>query len=60
MDKWNDFLENPSSIIFSKKLIRMKEDVDTEYIASIAERTEGFSARELEKFVIACHDVAFS
>lgn len=36
------------------------KDIDEEYIKTIAERTEGFSSRELEKFVIACHDIAFS
>lgn len=58
-DKFNDFLCKPTTIFYYKKLIRMR-DIDEEYIKTIAQRTDGFSSRELEKFVISCHDIAFS
>ena len=50
---------HPRSLIYGKKLIRM-EGVDTEIIKEIAEGTEGFSGREIQKMVVAWHDAAFT
>ena len=36
------------------------EGVDTEVIKEIAEGTEGFSGREIQKMVVAWHDAAFT
>jgi hypothetical protein len=49
----------PRSIYHGKKLISM-QGVDKEVIESIANKTEGFSGRELTKMVIAWHDAAFT
>lgn len=54
-----DWWEMPSSILYKKKFITMEEIPDA-VIEDISKRTEGFSAREIEKFVINCHDLAFS
>ncbi len=59
LNKIKDAWVTPSTIFYSKKLIRMK-DIEEEVINKIAKSLEGFSAREIEKFVIACHDEAFS
>ena len=52
---WN----HPRSIYTGKKLIRM-EGVSHDVIDSFAERTEGFSGREIQKMVVAFHDAAFT
>lgn len=49
----------PKSLIFGKKLIS-NEGVTKEIIDDIAEKTEGFSGREITKMVIAWHDAAFT
>jgi ATPase family AAA domain-containing protein 3A/B len=51
--------KHPRSLIYGKKLIRM-EGVDMEVIKKIAEETEGFSGREIQKMVVAWHDAAFT
>jgi ATPase family AAA domain-containing protein 3A/B len=51
--------KHPRSLVYGKKLIRM-EGVDTEVIKEIAEGTEGFSGREIQKMVVAWHDAAFT
>lgn len=51
--------KHPKSIYTGKKLIRM-EGVDQDVIEDIANKTEGFSGREITKMVIAWHDAAFS
>jgi ATPase family AAA domain-containing protein 3A/B len=51
--------KHPRSIYTGKKLIRM-EGVTTEIVQEIADKTEGFSGRELTKMVIAWHDAAFT
>jgi len=38
----------------------LTEDVDEQLITSLAGRCEDFSAREIEKYIISCHDRAFS
>merc|ERR1740139_1255054 len=42
-----------------KKLIRM-EGITKDLIAEIANKTEGFSGREITKMVVAWHDAAFA
>ncbi|EWS75116.1 ATPase family AAA domain protein 3A (macronuclear) [Tetrahymena thermophila SB210] len=49
----------PSSLIFRPKIIKQDHNIDEQFLRSIAEQTEGFSAREIEKFIIACHNSAF-
>jgi len=51
--------KHPKSLYTGKKLIRM-EGVDQSVIEDIANKTEGFSGREITKMVIAWHDAAFS
>jgi ATPase family AAA domain-containing protein 3A/B len=51
--------KHPRSIYTGKKLIRM-EGITTEIVQEIAEKTEGFSGREITKMVIAWHDAAFT
>ena len=58
-EKLRFFWKFPRSIYRGKKLIRMK-DVSQEFILNVAERTEGFSGREIFKMVVAWHDAAFS
>ena len=53
------FLKHPKSIISGKKLISMK-DIDNAFIETIAEKTEGFSGREIAKMVVSWHDAAFA
>jgi ATPase family AAA domain-containing protein 3A/B len=38
----------------------MADNVDKDFIQTIAARTEGFSGRELFKMVVAWHDAAFA
>ena len=59
LDILKEWWKTPSSIINKKKIIKM-EGIDDEIINHMAQETEGFSAREIEKFVINCHDMAFS
>ena len=59
MEKLQFAYKYPRSILREKKLIRM-EGIDHELIESIAERTEGFSGREIMKMVVAWHDAAFT
>ncbi|KAL4451041.1 hypothetical protein ABPG74_021363 [Tetrahymena malaccensis] len=49
----------PSSLIFRPKIIKQDHNIDEQFLRTIADQTEGFSARELEKFIIACHNSAF-
>lgn len=58
-DKLKFFWKHPKSIYQGKKLIRM-EGVTNEYITEMAQKTEGFSGREIFKMVVAWHDAAFS
>mmetsp|Transcript_3913 Transcript_3913/g.4535 ORF Transcript_3913/g.4535 Transcript_3913/m.4535 type:complete len:116 (+) Transcript_3913:3-350(+) len=58
-EKLKFFYKHPKSIYRGKKLIRM-EGVTNEYMAEIAEKTEGFSGREIFKMVVGWHDAAFS
>lgn len=53
------YWKHPRAIYTGKKLIRM-EGVTSEIIQDIAEKTEGFSGREITKMVVAWHDAAFT
>ena len=59
MEKAEFIYKYPRSLYRGKKLIRM-EGVTREIVESIAERTKGFSGREITKMVIAWHDAAFT
>ena len=59
LDKAKFIWKYPRSLIFGKKLI-YTEGVTKEIIEGIAEKTEGFSGREITKMVIAWHDAAFT
>ena len=50
----------PRSLIWSKKLIKRSDEFTSELINDIANKTEGFSGRELNKLVVAWHDAAFA
>ena len=58
-DKIKRWKSNPSSIFAKKKVINISS-LSQELIEQIAERTEGFSGRELTKLVISWHDAAFA
>ncbi len=58
-DKAKLWKSNPSSIFAKKKVINIS-NLSQEMIEQIAERTEGFSGRELTKLVISWHDAAFA
>lgn len=58
-EKIKMWIQHPSTLIHGKKTINIAE-LDGDYIDNIAERTEGFSGRELTKLVIAWHDAAFA
>ena len=49
----------PRSIYTGKRQIRM-EGIDHAVIEAMAEKTEGFSGREIMKMVVAWHDAAFT
>jgi ATPase family AAA domain-containing protein 3A/B len=51
-------LKHPSLLYIKKKTIQ--SELDSSYIDDVAERTEGFSARELNKLIVAWHDEAFA
>ncbi len=51
--------KHPSSIIYGKKYINFSS-LQPEYIEEIANKIEGFSAREVTKLVISWHDAAFA
>ncbi len=51
--------KHPRSIYTGKKLIRM-EGVSHDVIQNFAEKTEGFSGREIQKMTVAFHDAAFT
>jgi ATPase family AAA domain-containing protein 3A/B len=59
IEKAKDVINHPSLLINGKKTINISQ-LDSKYIESIAERTEGFSGRELTKLVVSWHDAAFS
>jgi ATPase family AAA domain-containing protein 3A/B len=59
MEKIKFIYKHPRSLVYGKKLIRM-EGVDMEVIKGIANDTEGFSGREIQKMVVAWHDAAFT
>ena len=59
MEKLQFMYRYPRSIYTGKKLIRM-EGIDKELIDSIADKTEGFSGREIMKMAVAWHDAAFT
>lgn len=40
-------------------MIKQANDINEEFMYEIAVQTDGFSGREIEKFVIACHNSAF-
>ena len=54
-----DLYHSPLSLFYRKVFMKM-EDINDHHVRMLAEKTEGFSAREIEKFVINCHDIAFS
>lgn len=58
-EKLKFFWKHPKAIYRGKKLIRM-EGVSNEFISELADRTEGFSGREIFKMVVGWHDAAFS
>jgi ATPase family AAA domain-containing protein 3A/B len=58
LEKMKMILKHPSLIYITKKDI--KSELSAEYIDEVANRTEGFSARELSKLVIGWHDEAFA
>ena len=58
-DKLKFLYKHPRSIYTGKKLIRM-EGVSSDVVQEIADQTEGFSGRELQKMVVAWHDAAFT
>ena len=49
----------PRSLYRGKKIIKM-ENISKETIEDIAEKTKGFSGREITKMVVAWHDAAFT
>lgn len=49
----------PLSLVFRPQIIKQDPSINEEYIRSLTLQTDGFSAREIEKFVIACHNSAF-
>ena len=51
--------KHPKSLYQGKKLIRM-EGVSHDVVMNIANETEGFSGREIQKMVVAWHDAAFT
>jgi hypothetical protein len=55
-----DFILLPSSLLYPKKLVRLDPCINEDKIAEIAEKLNGYSCREIEKFVIYCHDTAFN
>lgn len=59
LEKAKFLYKHPRTIYTGKKLIRM-ENVTREVIQEMAEQTEGFSGRELQKMVVAWHDAAFT
>ena len=60
IDRLREMATSPTTLFVVKKLIKLDENIDKEFIERLAEQTDGFSAREIEKFVVACHDWAFS
>jgi len=58
-EKANFAWNHPQSLIYGKKLIR-QEGITKEIIDDIADKTAGFSGREITKMVIAWHDAAFT
>lgn len=58
-DKLMFVYKHPRSIYTGKKLVRL-EGVTTEVVQEIADKSEGFSGRELTKMVVAWHDAAFT
>lgn len=59
MEKAKFLYKHPRSVYTGKKLIRM-EGVNQEVINEIAEQTDGFSGREIQKMTVAWHDAAFT
>ena len=47
-------------MIYGKKLIRVADNFSKDVIIDIAQKSEGFSGREITKMVIAWHDAAFA
>lgn len=58
-DKLGLWAKHPSSMIYGKKYTNIS-NLQPEFIEEIAKKIEGFSAREVTKFVISCHDAAFA
>ena len=58
-EKFQFLWRYPRSIYTGKRQIRM-EGIDHAVIESMAEKTEGFSGREIMKMVVAWHDAAFT
>lgn len=58
-DKVKMWAKHPSTMFYGKKTINISQ-LDPDFIESVAVKTEGFSARELTKLVIAWHDAAFA
>lgn len=50
---------HPTILIYGKARMELNE-ISQDYIKSIAERTEGFSGRELNKLIVSMHDAAFA
>jgi ATPase family AAA domain-containing protein 3A/B len=53
------YIKNPTRLFYKIKKINMTQ-IDTTYIEDIAQRTEGFSGRELNKLVVSWHDATFA
>jgi ATPase family AAA domain-containing protein 3A/B len=58
LEKMKMMFKHPSLIYTTKKTI--KSELDDEYVDIVANKTEGFSARELSKLVVSWHDEAFA
>lgn len=57
-EKLQEIIRRPTSVFQPKKYVKLKT-IDSEIIDRLAMQTEGFSARQIEKFVVSCVDEAF-
>lgn len=58
-DKMKFLYKHPRSLYTGKKLVRL-ENVSHDVIQEIADESDGFSGREIQKMVVAWHDAAFT
>ena len=56
LEKFRFLWKNPRTLVTGKKLIRMAEEINQDYIRELAEKTEGFSGRQIAKMVVSWHD----